>query len=167
MISGAGITDVNGLYEIQSSTINGAPFWANTQTGYQIYLSATVDGTWLIEDGGQGGFGSVYETNEINLSSPLNGSWIESSGGSPPIPILGTAYDVTVSGATPSGVNGTYSYLNTSLGYPVYINGFYTIYKSIDVGSGKWRIDNETTTIYETTQTTLVNPWQGTWVAVP
>jgi len=160
MVSGAGLSAANGLYTY-GGTYSGAPYYVNTLNDYQIYLSAPVNGTWVIELEGPNGSTGVYETNETNLTSPVDGTWTAPYGDTP-VPTVERAYSPVVSGAGSAGANGTYTYGGVYNNYPYYTKGFYSIERSSSGVNGVWVIYNEATNLYENNLTGLTPPYNIT-----
>ena len=160
MVSGAGTTAANGLYEIQTGTISGASYWANA-AGYKIYLAAFSGGAWLIELNDNG---AVYETVQTDLTSPLSGTWMLSSSGNAPVPTVEAARTVLVSGAGTALANGEYTYGGVYNNFPYYVkNGtLQEISRSSSGQNGVWNIWSEVDDLYENNLSGLTSPYNIT-----
>ena len=159
MISGGGTSAANGLY-IYSGIYSDAFYYTN-QAGYWIYLSAPINGAWIIQLDGPAGPGQAYETTQTNLNSPLNGIWSQVYGDLP-IPTVEAAHSVLVSGAGTAAANGIYSYGGVYNNYPYYTKGFYSIERSMSGVNGVWVIYNGATDLYENNLTGLTPPYNIT-----
>ncbi|MBN2412856.1 T9SS type A sorting domain-containing protein [candidate division KSB1 bacterium] len=96
LVTGAGKTDVNGLYE-PNGEMNGKPKWLHKNGNYYLWWNLVFDGQWQIY------FGNRWYFNTNNTSYPPHIQWQVGSGAEPAPTLSGnvdTSLPVHLSGFT-------------------------------------------------------------------
>lgn len=159
MVSGAGDTSSNGLYNILAGYYNGYPYWQNQEDSRYFLIWDSAAQRWGIGFSGTNDpytAGFIYETDVTTADSPVGLSF---TGATTPNPTVQVAYSVLVSGAGDTSANGVYTYGGIYLNYPYYTKGVYEIYRG---SGGIWLISNQTTVLYSQITTELPTPYNVT-----